>query len=120
MNSLLCHIRQQISDLQTSMLGGPLALPPSLLPTVYSLQEELIPVAWTHPNQQPCTHSLTSWLDGTIFELFLSLTLPDVTYVLNQLPCIHSLTIWPDGMLFRFFCLLTSPHKLAKQKPTSV
>nr|KAG5702033.1 hypothetical protein BaRGS_015768 [Batillaria attramentaria] len=42
MNSLLCYIRQQISDLQTSMLGGPTALPQPLLPTVYSLQEELV------------------------------------------------------------------------------
>ncbi|KAK7479595.1 hypothetical protein BaRGS_00029144 [Batillaria attramentaria] len=68
MNSLLCYIRQQISDLQTSMLGGPTALPQPLLPTVYSLQEELVPIAWTHPNGQPCTHSLSSWLDDLVLR----------------------------------------------------
>ena len=74
MNSLLCHVRQQISDLQTAMVGGVAALPRPLLPVVHSVQEELVPVSWIHPNGQPCTHSLTthsltthsltSWLDG--------------------------------------------------------
>ncbi|XP_069115919.1 uncharacterized protein [Argopecten irradians] len=65
LNSSLCHIRQQIADLQTSLLGGPEALAWVLLPTVYSLQEEQVPVSWVHPNCQPCTHSLLSWLDHT-------------------------------------------------------
>nr|KAG5694047.1 hypothetical protein BaRGS_025626 [Batillaria attramentaria] len=52
MNSLLCYIRQQISDLQTSMLGGPTALPQPLLPTVYSLQEELLH-AWVKRRMVP-------------------------------------------------------------------
>ena len=64
MNSLLCHVRQQINDLQTAMVGGVAALPRPLLPVVHSVQEELVPVSWIHPNGQPCTHSLTSWLDG--------------------------------------------------------
>ena len=64
MNSVLCHIRQQISELQDSMLGGPEALPRSHLKTVISLQEEHVPVSWVHPNYQPCTHSLVSWLEG--------------------------------------------------------
>lgn len=66
MNSLLCHVRQQISDLQTAMVGGVTALPHPLLPVVHSVQEELVPVSWTHPNGQPNTHSLTSWLDGKL------------------------------------------------------
>ncbi|XP_071095883.1 uncharacterized protein [Haliotis cracherodii] len=61
LNSILCHIRQQISDLQSCLLGGPEALPQSHLSTVYSLQEEHVPVSWIHPNCQPCTHSLVSW-----------------------------------------------------------
>ncbi|XP_076457719.1 uncharacterized protein LOC143291635 isoform X3 [Babylonia areolata] len=63
MNALLCHMRQQIFDLQTAMVGGPLALPRPLLSVIRSIQEELVPVSWTHPNTQPCTHSLLSWLD---------------------------------------------------------
>ncbi|KAL8618506.1 hypothetical protein ACOMHN_000651 [Nucella lapillus] len=84
MNSLLCYMRQQMSDLQTAMVGGPLAMPFRLLPIVFSLQEELVPVSWTHPNTQPCTHSLTSWLDDP-----------------NTQPCTHSLTSWLDDLVKR-------------------
>ncbi|KAK3108743.1 hypothetical protein FSP39_014630 [Pinctada imbricata] len=65
LNTSLCHIRQQIHDLQQSMLAGPEALPKALLGTVYSLQEEHVPVSWIHPNCQPSTHSLVSWLNDT-------------------------------------------------------
>ena len=69
MNSVLCHIRQQISELQDSMLGGPEALPRTHLRTVTSLQEEHVPVSWVHPNYQPCTHSLVSWLEGKCYHI---------------------------------------------------
>lgn len=64
MNTVSCHIRQEIHDLQTSLVGGAGALPRRLLSTVNSLQEEYVPVNWVHPKCQPCTHSLVSWLDG--------------------------------------------------------
>ena len=70
MNSVLCHIRQQISELQDSMLGGPEALPRTHLRTVTSLQEEHVPVSWVHPNYQPCTHSLVSWLEGKCCHIY--------------------------------------------------
>ncbi|KAH9514966.1 hypothetical protein Btru_021541 [Bulinus truncatus] len=63
MNTVLCHIRQEIHDMDGNLLGGSGAIPRRLLPTVLSLQEEFVPVSWIHPNTQPCTHSLTSWLD---------------------------------------------------------
>ncbi|XP_055866060.1 uncharacterized protein LOC106055129 isoform X2 [Biomphalaria glabrata] len=63
MNTVLCHIRQEIHNLDGNLLGGSGALPKRLLPTVLCLQEEFVPVNWIHPNTQPCTHSLTSWLD---------------------------------------------------------
>ena len=69
MNSVLCHIRQNISDLQQNLVGGPEALPKSLLTTARSLQEEHVPVSWIHPNCQPCTHSLVSWLLGIYSSL---------------------------------------------------
>ncbi|KAK6172547.1 hypothetical protein SNE40_016179 [Patella caerulea] len=62
LNSVLCHIRQQISDLQGCLLGGTEALPMSHINTIYCLQEEFVPVSWIHPNCQPCTHALVSWL----------------------------------------------------------
>ncbi|XP_070202269.1 uncharacterized protein [Littorina saxatilis] len=68
MNSLLCHVRQQIHELQTAMVGGEAALPRPLLPVVFSVQEELVPVSWVHPNGQPCTHSLTSWLEDLLLR----------------------------------------------------
>ena len=64
MNNSLCHMRQQIHDLQGSLLAGPEAIPKELLPTACSLQEEHVPVSWIHPNCQPSTHSLVSWLEG--------------------------------------------------------
>ncbi|KAL5020327.1 hypothetical protein ScPMuIL_003219 [Solemya velum] len=63
LNSILCHIRQQISDLQQNLLGGPAALPQTHMSTVIALQEEHVPVSWVHPNSLPCTHSLVSFLD---------------------------------------------------------
>ncbi|KAJ8316357.1 hypothetical protein KUTeg_006371 [Tegillarca granosa] len=63
-NRILCHIRQDISVLQQSILSGPEAIFKSYLTTVYALQEEHVPISWIHPNCQPCTHSLVSWLDG--------------------------------------------------------
>ncbi|XP_052258855.1 uncharacterized protein LOC127863384 isoform X2 [Dreissena polymorpha] len=62
LNSLLCHIRQQISQLQEQLLSGPEALPRDHMTSVLSLQEEHVPVSWIHPNSQPSTHSLVSWL----------------------------------------------------------
>ncbi|XP_052060514.1 uncharacterized protein LOC127700861 isoform X4 [Mytilus californianus] len=64
-NTILCHIRQEINVLQSHLLGGPEALPKMLSSTVSSLQEEFIPISWIHPNCQPCTHSLVSWLEDT-------------------------------------------------------
>lgn len=64
LNSILCHIRQQTSDLQQNLMGGPEALPQTHLATVIALQEEHVPVSWVHPNSLPCTHSLMSFLDG--------------------------------------------------------
>lgn len=64
MNNSLCHMRQQIHDLQGCLLAGPEAIPKELLPTACSLQEEHVPVSWIHPNCQPSTHSLVSWLEG--------------------------------------------------------
>ncbi|XP_056010102.1 uncharacterized protein LOC125667097 [Ostrea edulis] len=63
MNNSLCHIRQQIHDLQGSLLAGPEAISQELLPTACCLQEEHVPVSWIHPNCQPSTHSLVSWLE---------------------------------------------------------
>ncbi|WAR04811.1 DYH1B-like protein [Mya arenaria] len=63
LNSLLCHIRQQISELQDRLLSGPEALPLNHMASVLSLQEEHVPVSWVHPNSQPSTHSLVSWLE---------------------------------------------------------
>nr|XP_022320176.1 dynein beta chain, flagellar outer arm-like isoform X6 [Crassostrea virginica] len=63
MNNSLCHMRQQIHDLQGCLLAGPEAIPKELLPTACSLQEEHVPVSWIHPNCQPSTHSLVSWLE---------------------------------------------------------
>ncbi|CAG5131866.1 unnamed protein product, partial [Candidula unifasciata] len=63
MNEILCNIRRDIHDLQMNLVGGPGALPQRLFSTACSLQEEQIPVTWVHPNCQPCTHSLLSWLE---------------------------------------------------------
>eukprot|EP00105_Crassostrea_gigas_P044993 XP_019929141.1 PREDICTED: dynein beta chain, ciliary isoform X4 [Crassostrea gigas] len=63
MNNSLCHMRQQIHELQGCLLAGPEAITKELLPTACSLQEEHVPVSWIHPNCQPSTHSLVSWLD---------------------------------------------------------
>ncbi|XP_062610301.1 uncharacterized protein LOC134272083 isoform X2 [Saccostrea cucullata] len=63
MNNSICHMRQQIHDLQGSLLAGPEAIPQELLPTACCLQEEHVPVSWIHPNCQPSTHSLVSWLE---------------------------------------------------------
>ncbi|XP_053409232.1 uncharacterized protein LOC123561373 isoform X4 [Mercenaria mercenaria] len=62
LNSILCHIRQQISELHERLMGGPEALPHVYMTTILSLQEEHVPISWVHPNSQPCTHSLVSWL----------------------------------------------------------
>ncbi|RUS89316.1 hypothetical protein EGW08_002923 [Elysia chlorotica] len=62
MNTALCHIRQEIADLQGRLVGGAGALPVRLLPTALSVQEEYVPTSWIHPNCQPCTHSLVTWL----------------------------------------------------------
>ena len=67
LNSLLCHIRQTIHKLHTSLIGGPGALPWELKDIVHSLNKEQVPAAWVHPNCQPSTHSLASWVLGELF-----------------------------------------------------
>ncbi|CAH1797693.1 unnamed protein product [Owenia fusiformis] len=62
LNSLLCHARQNIHTLQSHLLGGPEIIPGSLLNTAQSLQQEQVPMEWIHPNCQPSTHTLMSWL----------------------------------------------------------
>ncbi|KAK2190798.1 hypothetical protein NP493_68g03006 [Ridgeia piscesae] len=60
-NSLLSHIRQNIYDLQRSLLSGPNAFPWKLKKTADSLMQGQVPITWVHPNNQPTTHSLASW-----------------------------------------------------------
>ncbi|XP_023931015.1 dynein beta chain, ciliary-like [Lingula anatina] len=62
LNSLLCYIRQNIYDIRNSLVGGTESLPNPLKEAVFCLQEEYVPVTWVHPNKQPCTHTLDSWL----------------------------------------------------------
>lgn len=70
MNNSLCHMRQQIHELQGCLLAGPEAINKEILPTACSLQEEHVPVSWIHPNCQPSTHSLVSWLEGWFLSHF--------------------------------------------------
>lgn len=64
LNSLLCHIRQSVHEIRQSLLRGPDSIPNDLRDTVISLAEQMVPVAWLHPNCQPSTHSLLSWMEG--------------------------------------------------------
>ncbi|KAI0238224.1 Dynein alpha chain, flagellar outer arm, partial [Lamellibrachia satsuma] len=61
LNCLLSHIRQNIHDLQQSLLSGPDAFPWQLKKTADSLVLGQVPITWVHPNCQPTTHSLSSW-----------------------------------------------------------
>lgn len=63
-------MRQQIHELQGCLLAGPEAINKEILPTACSLQEEHVPVSWIHPNCQPSTHSLVSWLEGWFLSHF--------------------------------------------------
>ncbi|XP_006816780.1 uncharacterized protein LOC100369618 [Saccoglossus kowalevskii] len=63
LNALLCHIRQSLYELDKHLLGGEHAIPEELLETTKSLQEEFVPISWTHPNCQPSTHTLLTWLN---------------------------------------------------------
>ncbi|XP_064650622.1 uncharacterized protein LOC135502065 isoform X3 [Lineus longissimus] len=62
LNSLLCHIRQNIFELQQCLLTRPDSISPRLQPTAKSIQQENVPITWVHPNCQPCTHTLLTWL----------------------------------------------------------
>ncbi|XP_022099208.1 dynein beta chain, ciliary-like [Acanthaster planci] len=61
-NSLLCHVRQMLHDLQAHLLGGERGMPPTLAKCARALQKELVPVTWVHPNRQPLGHTLHSWV----------------------------------------------------------
>lgn len=94
-NCLLCHIRQNLHDLHVNLVGGPGALPWELKEIVTSLAKEQVPAAWVHPNCQPSTHSLSSWIQGQylLSENFSHFTL--INFGLKS-----SLKFWTRKMLF--------------------
>ena len=63
-NCLLYYIRHSLQVLEHCVLGGSPAIPPSLASVVDSLQCNIVPTDWLHPDSQPSPHILTSWLKG--------------------------------------------------------
>ena len=63
-NCLLYYIRHSLQVLEHCVLGGSPAIPPSLASVVDSLQCDMVPTDWLHPDSQPSPHILTSWLKG--------------------------------------------------------
>jgi len=64
MNALISHVRQTLYDITESLLAGPEGLPMRHIDTARAIVNEAVPLSWTHPNMQPSTHTLFSWLDG--------------------------------------------------------
>ena len=46
------------------MISGIHALSPTLLSIASVLYDEQVPVSWVHPNCQPSTHTITTWISG--------------------------------------------------------
>ncbi|XP_058857324.1 dynein beta chain, ciliary-like isoform X3 [Acipenser ruthenus] len=62
LNRSLCHIRQQVSRLEKSLLTDTLALPDHLAEVAESLKKDEVPGSWLHPYCQPSTHTLSTWI----------------------------------------------------------
>ena len=67
MNALLCHIRQTLFEITESLISGPDGLPMHHIQAARSIAQEHVPLSWNHPNLQPNTHTLFSWLEGSLF-----------------------------------------------------
>ncbi|XP_033103095.1 dynein heavy chain 9, axonemal-like [Anneissia japonica] len=66
MNSVICHIRQTLYELDQHVLGGQHAIPEELASTASALQQEHVPLSWLHPNRQPTEHTLITWLQDLL------------------------------------------------------
>lgn len=65
MNSLLVHVRKLLHSIGDNLIGGQVALSMTHVEISKALVAEEVPLAWLHPNLQPTSHTLFSWIDGT-------------------------------------------------------
>ncbi|XP_015223291.2 uncharacterized protein [Lepisosteus oculatus] len=63
MNRLLCHIRQQVTELFSCTLRVGCAFPPHLAGVSQALEKGRAPQPWIPPNYQPSVTSLQTWLE---------------------------------------------------------